>query len=1052
MHQRRLYLDGANANKEDINLDIFEDFYPDQAHFVFELLQNAEDTGATEASFTLQRDGCWFEHNGKRSFTEADVRAITGVNSSTKKKDLDQIGKFGVGFKSVFVYTQTPTIYGAEFSFRITEYVMPEPVEADRQIGNRTKFWLPFNNPKKEPATAFSDIAAGLSELSETALLFLPNIESIRWSIQGTSIGEILRIEHTAEHVEVLKQIDGRTTTSSHFLRFSQVVKGLEKQRVAVAFALDAVPGDKALDAKKAIAEQLKVVPANGQVAVFFPAKKETSGLRFHLHAPFVPELSRASIKDTPANKPLFEQLAELCVASLFRIRDLGLLTPEFLGVLPNPSDALGSPHDDEDSPYDAIREAIVEAMNHEPLTPTNDKSHAPANTLYQAKAWVKDLLTKDDIEYLIDYDDEPPLWAANLALQGTPVERFMTGLAITEWDADALLQCIEDKATDDRWNNPDDAFIAWISQKPIEWHQQIYAQLARDPDTRDDLFRLRDCAIVRLSDGSYTTGPDCYFPDENGNAAAGVQCVDAAVYTSGKSSAQQTGARKFLEEIGVTTIGERQMVEALLRSSYTQAERPLREREYLRDIRRFMKLTEDDQTAYALLSSFPVFMGKDNKWHKPAELFLDIPLHETGLTEFFKLSGKPNKLVALAPLYQNLPIDTPKLVRFAERLGCVSKLGVTRTNCRQNPQWSYLANAPGERYTSPIDRDYLIEGLPKVEGHQSVALSRLIWDTMCQLPGTQHSWDYARNQNPLRATYQKSDSRGAHYADSQLVHQLRTLAWVPQEGGAYVRPAQARAELLPDGFTFDPGSSWIKAVQFGKSIAIETERAKAQAAAVVEKQRKDQEAAGALGFSDAETARHLAEIPDEELRSMLAERERRRSVVLPEHEPANPSRRSERVFSHAVTSPQRRTEERTRSVSVGREEVKEEASQYLTQQYTNADAQQICQICKDELPFKLDDGSHFFEAVELIEGLSKWHAQNYLCLCPNHSAMFRHANSSKGGLRTMVVESSGNEIDVVLAQAPHSIYFTRTHLTDLKAMLEAEGENSRLVAGGVSS
>ena len=60
-------------------------------------------------------------------------------------------------------------------------------------------------------------------------------------------------------------------------------------------------------------------------MAVFFPAEKETSGLRFHLHAPFVPELSRASIKETPANLPLFEQLATLAGASLHQIRDLGL-------------------------------------------------------------------------------------------------------------------------------------------------------------------------------------------------------------------------------------------------------------------------------------------------------------------------------------------------------------------------------------------------------------------------------------------------------------------------------------------------------------------------------------------------------------------------------------------------------------------------------------------------------------------------------------------------------------------------------------------------------
>ena len=47
MAKRRKFLDGLHANEDDINLDIFEDFYPDQAHFVFELLQNAEDTGAT---------------------------------------------------------------------------------------------------------------------------------------------------------------------------------------------------------------------------------------------------------------------------------------------------------------------------------------------------------------------------------------------------------------------------------------------------------------------------------------------------------------------------------------------------------------------------------------------------------------------------------------------------------------------------------------------------------------------------------------------------------------------------------------------------------------------------------------------------------------------------------------------------------------------------------------------------------------------------------------------------------------------------------------------
>ena len=89
VEQRKKFLDGLDANEGDINLDIFEDFYPDQAHFVFELLQNAEDAGATEAVFILRDDACWFEHNGTRAFTEADVKAITGIHNSTKSKTQD---------------------------------------------------------------------------------------------------------------------------------------------------------------------------------------------------------------------------------------------------------------------------------------------------------------------------------------------------------------------------------------------------------------------------------------------------------------------------------------------------------------------------------------------------------------------------------------------------------------------------------------------------------------------------------------------------------------------------------------------------------------------------------------------------------------------------------------------------------------------------------------------------------------------------------------------------------------------------------------------------
>jgi hypothetical protein len=97
------------------------------------------------------------------------------------------------------------------------------------------------------------------------------------------------------------------------------------------------------------------------------------------------------------------------------------------------------------------------------------------------------------------------------------------------------------------------------------------------------------------------------------------------------------------------------------------------------------------------------------------------------------------------------------------------------------------------------------------------------------------------------------------------------------------------------------------------------------------------------------------------------------------------------------------------------------------------------CQICKGPLPFKLDDGSEFFETVEFLPGLRKRHFQNYLALCPNHSAMYRHANASNDIICEMVENLTGNELEVVLAQRDMTIYLSTVHAIDIKAVLATE-------------
>ena len=125
------------------------------------------------------------------------------------------------------------------------------------------------------------------------------------------------------------------------------------------------------------------------------------------------------------------------------------------------------------------------------------------------------------------------------------------------------------------------------------------------------------------------------------------------------------------------------------------------------------------------------------------------------------------------------------------------------------------------------------------------------------------------------------------------------------------------------------------------------------------------------------------------------------------------------------------------RPISVGLRQLKQEAAEYLRQQYTDTHGEMICQICKAHLPFRLDDGSDYFEAVEFLPALSKRHYQNYLALCPTHAAMFRYAKSSSQSLAEDVLHLVGNELEIMLAREMLTIHLTNTHLADLQRTIK---------------
>ena len=151
--------------------EIIQNLYKDKAHFVYELLQNADDQGAVNSKFILRKDGLIFMHDAPKHFTitnpathkedfEAgrlgDINSIVSIGSSTKIGQPEQvkIGKFGVGFKSVFQYTTRPEIYDDNVSFFIEDYIIPGLLNDDHpeRLRGQTLFYFPFNKANKSDA------------------------------------------------------------------------------------------------------------------------------------------------------------------------------------------------------------------------------------------------------------------------------------------------------------------------------------------------------------------------------------------------------------------------------------------------------------------------------------------------------------------------------------------------------------------------------------------------------------------------------------------------------------------------------------------------------------------------------------------------------------------------------------------------------------------------------------------------------------------------------------------------------------------------------------
>jgi len=352
--------------------DSIIDKYSEKGHFVYELLQNADDAGAISASFELYQDDVGdngrlvFRHNGtkhffvsdpkrhkedKRNNTLGSVNAITSPANQSNKSKEDSIGKFGVGFKSVFHYTIEPSIYDEGIRFKLNRYIVPDfdiPEYPGREK-NETVFNIPFNRHSEETVDAerrmhiptkqecYEEIRQRLITL-KFPTLFLSNLREIVYKIidaQGIVVENGMyksEEEEKGTNAEVsysfirYNEPNSNNQLVTHYLwKFSCGEHNYD--RYSIAFMANE---DKSLKSSKDFY----------CFQCFFPTKVN-KGLRFLAHAPFLLTESREGIIEDAHNQKCIEQLSKLTaraielLATFKTSRGQGVYDEESVNVFP---------------------------------------------------------------------------------------------------------------------------------------------------------------------------------------------------------------------------------------------------------------------------------------------------------------------------------------------------------------------------------------------------------------------------------------------------------------------------------------------------------------------------------------------------------------------------------------------------------------------------------------------------------------------------------------------------------------------------------------------
>ena len=280
----------------------------DRLQGLAELIQNADDLGATHAYFAVDEvnSRLLFAHNGA-GLTLHDVWALAIPWLSLKTTEDEMLGRFGIGLKTLHSLSETLEVYEGNFRLRLVAQTI-EPLDdtiswpGAHPLPGGTVFAVPFDND----AVTTSYVAAWLTQWGEAGLVFLRNLGTVKLLDAGGAEVETLRLDRgpfedvglgsgTAQRRSVTAP-DGRHWVV--YVRRAPAPAGRKRARKAqaaltpVALAFPRFDGDA------------------GHLHVGLPVRR--IGFPFRVLAQFDPLANRRDISDSDWNMGLVPAVAQL--------------------------------------------------------------------------------------------------------------------------------------------------------------------------------------------------------------------------------------------------------------------------------------------------------------------------------------------------------------------------------------------------------------------------------------------------------------------------------------------------------------------------------------------------------------------------------------------------------------------------------------------------------------------------------------------------------------------------------------------------------------------